>query len=120
MWVSRQEGIGAYGLPDGGDAVFSGVGVRGEERGSLSSTTAGLCFWETVALLAPSSPAPASGRRQIIKASYFFRLLISHLKRLGMSVVVWSMVDGSDESTLIVFGECLARSSWDSDESAME
>ncbi|KAH0908853.1 hypothetical protein HID58_032174 [Brassica napus] len=73
------------------------------DGGSVSTVIAGSCF-----------------RKAIIKASYFFRLLISHLKRLGMSVVVWSMVDGSDESTLIVFGECLARSSWDSDESAME
>ena len=34
LWarVSRQEGIDSYGSPDGGDAVFSGVGVRGEER----------------------------------------------------------------------------------------
>ncbi|KAG5378955.1 hypothetical protein IGI04_026797 [Brassica rapa subsp. trilocularis] len=32
----------------------------------------------------------------------------------------WSMVDGSDETTQIVFGECLARSAWDTDEIAME
>ncbi|CAG7890310.1 unnamed protein product [Brassica rapa] len=32
----------------------------------------------------------------------------------------WSMVDGSDETTSIVFGECLARSAWDTDEIAME
>ena len=30
--VLRQEGLGSYGAPDGGDAVFSGSGVRGEER----------------------------------------------------------------------------------------
>ncbi|CAN7026646.1 unnamed protein product [Brassica rapa subsp. trilocularis] len=32
----------------------------------------------------------------------------------------WSMVDGSYETTQIVFDECLALSAWDTDEIAME
>ncbi|KAG5407044.1 hypothetical protein IGI04_013163 [Brassica rapa subsp. trilocularis] len=67
------------------------------------STTAGLCFWETVAPLAPSSPAPVPGRRLLIKASKLFRLLISHLKRLVNVEGAGSMVDGSLVTAQIVF-----------------
>ncbi|KAH0920197.1 hypothetical protein HID58_027857, partial [Brassica napus] len=61
LWarVLRQEGLGSYGAPDGGDAVFSGSG--------------------------------------------FFRLLISHLKRLVNVGGVGSMVDGFHETLQIVF-----------------
>ncbi|CAN6832460.1 unnamed protein product, partial [Brassica oleracea] len=82
---------------------------------SLSFTTAGLCSRETVALLAPSSPAPAPGRRIVLlgSVSKLFRLLISHLKRLVNVGGVGSMVDGSHESTQIVFDVCLVLSVWD-------
>ncbi|CAN6833289.1 unnamed protein product, partial [Brassica oleracea var. botrytis] len=57
--VRRQEGLGLYGAPYGGVAVFSGSVVRGEER--LIEAAVGSL---------------------ILKASKLFRLLISHLKRL--------------------------------------
>ncbi|KAH0893973.1 hypothetical protein HID58_056402, partial [Brassica napus] len=76
-------------------------------------------FWETVALLAPSSSAPAPGRRLILKSSKLFRLLISHLKRLVNVGGVGSMVDGSHVTAQIVFDVCLDLSAWDTDEIAM-
>ena len=53
------------------------------------------------------------------QASKLFRLLISHLKRLVNVGGVGSMVDGSRETTQIVFDVCLALSAWDTDEIAM-
>ncbi|CAN7111295.1 unnamed protein product [Brassica rapa subsp. narinosa] len=94
--VLRQEGLGSYGAPDGGDAVFSGSGVRGEER-LIEAADGYLCSC----------------------TSKLFRLLISHLKRLVNVGGVGSMVDGSHETTQIVFDVCLALSAWDTDEIAM-
>ncbi|KAL0770502.1 hypothetical protein Bca101_035653 [Brassica carinata] len=88
--VRRQEGLGLYGAPYGGVAVFSGSVVRGEER--LIEAAVGSL---------------------ILKVSKLFRLLISHLKRLMNVGGVGSMVDGSHESTQIVFDVCLVLSVWD-------
>ncbi|KAG2264176.1 hypothetical protein Bca52824_071255 [Brassica carinata] len=124
VFLVVEEGLGSYGAPYGGEAAFSGSVVRGEERfrgvEALSTLRPpAFVFWETVALLAPSSPAPAPGRRLILKASKLFRLLISHLKQLVNVGGVGSMVDGSHVTAQIVFDVCLDLSAWDTDEIAM-
>ncbi|KAL0679141.1 hypothetical protein Bca4012_007122 [Brassica carinata] len=111
--VLRQEGLGSYGAPYGGEAAFSGSVALSALRPPA------FVFWETVALLAPSSSAPAPGRRLILKSSKVFRLLISHLKRLVNVGGVGSMVDGSHVTAQIVFDVCLDLSAWDTDEIAM-
>ncbi|KAH0886310.1 hypothetical protein HID58_062406, partial [Brassica napus] len=70
------------------------------DGGSVSTVIAGSCSRKAVAHL-------------ILKASKLFRLLISHLKRLVNVGGVGSMVDGSHESTQIVFDVCLVLSVWD-------
>ncbi|CAF2094900.1 unnamed protein product, partial [Brassica napus] len=98
LWarVLRQEGLGSYGAPYGGEAAFSGSVVRGEER-----------------------LIEAADGSLILKASKLFRLLISHLKRLVNVGGVGSMVDGSHVTAQIVFDVCLDLSAWDTDEIAM-
>ncbi|KAG5395057.1 hypothetical protein IGI04_025020 [Brassica rapa subsp. trilocularis] len=112
--VSCQEGIGSYGSPDGGDAVFSGVGRLSQlydrrplflgDGGSVSTVIAGSCFRkasenQSFIVLPPLDLSPETTRN------------------VGGG---WSMVDGSYETTQIVFDECLALSAWDTDEIAME
>ncbi|CAN7002447.1 unnamed protein product, partial [Brassica rapa subsp. trilocularis] len=112
LWarVLRQEGLGSFGAPDGGDAVFSGSGVRGEERLIEAADGSRCCFfWSGLSFSALSDT----------QASKLFRLLISHLKRLVNVGGVGSMVDGFHETTQIVFDVCLALSAWDTDEIAM-
>ncbi|KAH0882866.1 hypothetical protein HID58_058962, partial [Brassica napus] len=70
------------------------------DGGSVSTVIAGSCSRKAVTHL-------------ILKVSKLFRLLISHLKRLVNVGGVGSMVDGSHESTQIVFDVCLVLSVWD-------